>query len=171
MKDLGIRTYPDPFLRKKAEEVAEIDDDTLGLIEGMFHEMEEEGGIGLAAPQVGVSRRIICISIEHKGFERLALINPVIVQLSDRMEMIEEGCLSIPGVNAEVSRPVDAVVRGKTKSGRQIEITAHGLLARVLQHEIDHLDGVLFIDRLKNREKKRVEKELGNLEEHVPHRI
>ncbi len=171
MKIPRTRTYPDPFLRRKAEDVAEINDDTLELIKKMFVVMEEDGGIGLAAPQVGVSKRIICISLEQKGFERLALINPVITQVSDRTETMEEGCLSIPGINAEVARPEDAIVRGTTKSGKQVEITAHGLLARVLQHEIDHLNGVLFIDRLKNREKKRIERDLEALAERISPRI
>ena len=164
MENIRVRHYPDPFLRLQSEEVDEVDDSLLDLIEKMFVAMEDERGIGLAAPQIGVSKRIIVVSIEEKKFNRLALINPVIVHLSSDMEVMEEGCLSVPGVNADVERPVEAVVRGTTKNGRLVEISAQGLLARVLQHEIDHLNGVLFIDRLSTKERERIDKELAELE-------
>ncbi len=164
MEKINVKKYPDPFLRKPAEEVAKIDDSVTSLIKSMFDVMEEEGGIGLAAPQIGESKRIIVVSIDEKNFDRLALINPVIRHLSTETDVMEEGCLSIPGVNADVERPVQAVVQGMTKSGRLIEISAEGLLARVLQHEIDHLDGVLFIDRLTSKERKSIASELEDLE-------
>jgi len=164
MKELTILKYPDPRLRKKADEVINIDREIEDLIKAMFRIMKDEDGIGLAAPQVGVSKRVIAVSLESKGFERLALINPVIQWLSKEKDFVEEGCLSVPGVRAEVERSVDAVVKGMVKSGRLVEITAHGLLARVLQHEIDHLDGVLFIDRLSEEERRRVVGELSSLE-------
>lgn len=164
MKDLSILKYPDPRLRRKAVEVSQIDGEIEDLIKTMFRIMKDEEGIGLAAPQVGVSQRVIVVSLESRGFERLALINPVIQWLSEEKDFVEEGCLSVPGVRAEVERSVDAVVKGMVKSGRLVEITAHGLLARVLQHEIDHLEGVLFIDRLSEEERGRVAGELSNLE-------
>lgn len=163
MSATAIIRYPDPRLRKKAEEVNEIDEDIQKLITAMFEAMEEDDGIGLAAPQIGVSRRVIVVSFDDKDFERLALINPVISWLSEGKDVMEEGCLSVPGVKAEVERSVDAVVKGMTRNGRWVEITAHGLLARVLQHEIDHLNGVLFIDRLTGRERKRIAVELKSL--------
>ena len=159
-----IKRYPDPFLRKRSEEVNEIDDSLQELISDMFSAMEEERGIGLAAPQVGVAKRVIVISVEDRKFSRLALINPVIVHLSGETDVTEEGCLSLPGVNADVERSIEAVVRGTTKNGRLVEISAKGLLARALQHEIDHLDGILFIDRLNPKERKSISKELEELD-------
>ncbi|MCK4924942.1 MAG: peptide deformylase [Spirochaetes bacterium] len=159
-----IRHYPDPFLRQQSEEVSEVDGSIQDLIQDMFSAMEEERGIGLAAPQIGVAKRVVVVSIEDKNFSRLALINPVIVHLSTETDVREEGCLSLPGVNADVERPVEAVVRGTTRNGRLVEISARGLRARILQHEIDHLDGVLFIDRLTTKERKSLEGELVDLE-------
>jgi len=159
-----MRYYPDPFLRQRSVEVAEIDESIHSLVEKMFTAMDDEKGIGLAAPQIGISKRVIVVSVDEKGFERLALINPEILYRSEETDVMEEGCLSVPGVNADVRRPVEAVVRGITRSGRLVEISAGGLLARVLQHEIDHLDGILFIDRLTTKERKSVEKELVELE-------
>jgi len=164
MKVEDIVKYPNPFLRKNAEQVEEIDENTRALIKDMFATMEEAGGIGLAAPQVGVSKRVITISLNEKKFNRLALVNPVIEYSSNESEVMEEGCLSIPGVNADVSRPVRVVVKGTTRTGRVVEITAEHLLARVLQHEIDHLNGVLFIDRVNEREKSRIQEDLQVLQ-------
>ena len=159
-----IRHYPDTFLRQRSEEVSEVDGSIQDLIQDMFSAMEEERGIGLAAPQIGVAKRVVVVSIEDKNFSRLALINPVIVHHSTETDVREEGCLSLPGVNADVERPVEAVVRGTTRNGRLVEISARGLRARILQHEIDHLDGVLFIDRLTTKERKSLEGELVDLE-------
>lgn len=164
MSTLSLVTYPDPFLRRAAQEVSGPDD-TLGtLIGDMFAALKENDGVGLAAPQVGVSRRIIVISLGEKEFSRLALVNPTVEYVSPCTEVDEEGCLSIPGVRADVPRPVEAVVRGMTKSGRMIEITARDLLARVLLHEIDHLNGVLFIDRVDKGERARIASGLSALE-------
>ena len=101
--------------------------------------------------------------INEKKFERLALINPVIESSSMETGIMEEGCLSVPGVNAAVERPQNVIVKSLTRSGRLIEISAENLLARVLQHEIDHLDGILFIDRLNSQERKRVEDDIEAL--------
>jgi peptide deformylase len=155
-----VRVFPDPELRRVSEEVILPDESVRALVGDMFRIMGEEGGIGLAAPQVGVSKRVIVVSVEEKGFERLALINPVIVFSSRETVVFEEGCLSIPGVRADVERPSRVVVRGITRSGRLVEIDAADLLARVLQHEIDHLNGVLFIDRLKPEERQKAERDL-----------
>jgi peptide deformylase len=164
MEDYKVRCYPDPFLRQRAAEVSEINEGIRALIEQMFKAMEDEKGIGLAAPQIGVGKRVIVISVEEKHFDRLALINPEILHLSEETDVMEEGCLSVPGVNADVRRPLEAVVRGITRSGRLVEISAKGLLARVLQHEIDHLNGTLFIDRLTGKARKGVERELAAAE-------
>jgi len=151
-----IRIYPDPVLRKVAEEVENINNGIKDIISTMFEVMKEEGGIGLAAPQIGVSHRIIVVSIDEKGFERLALINPVIEYFLDRKSTMEEGCLSVPGIRADVKRSSSIVVNGLGRSGRQINIETEGLLARVIQHEVDHLNGVLFIDRLSEKVKRKV---------------
>ena len=157
--------YPDPGLRLVSEEVDRPDEHIQALIRDMFEVMGEESGIGLAAPQLGVSKRVIVVSVQEKGFERMALINPVVVSSSKDTALFEEGCLSIPGVRADVERPSRVVVRATTRSGRFVEITAADLLARVLQHEIDHLNGVLFIDRLKPEERQKVEQDLIVLQE------
>jgi peptide deformylase len=156
-----LKKYPNPILRTVAEEVGMVEETVQSLIRDMFKIMDEANGVGLAAPQIGVSRRVIVVSLNEKNFERLALINPVIERVSEELVSMEEGCLSIPGVNADVVRPSKAVVRGLTRSGRMVEITAANLLARVLQHEIDHLNGVLFIDRISEADRKRVEEELS----------
>jgi peptide deformylase len=156
-----LKTYPDPVLRKTADPVEVVDETTRTLILDMFKIMDEAGGIGLAAPQIGVSKRIIIVSVDKKNFERLALIDPVVEYASEDTDSMEEGCLSIPGVNAEVLRPLKVIVKGMTRSGRLVEITATHLLARVLQHEIDHLNGVLFIDRLSEEERERVKTHLN----------
>ncbi len=158
-----IKIYPDPVLRKKSENVTSIDKEIGKLIKDMFEIMEEADGIGLAAPQIGISKRIVVISINEKKFDRLALINPVIESYSTQTTVMEEGCLSVPGVNAEVERPQTIVVKSLTRSGRLVEISAEDLLARVLQHEIDHLDGILFIDRVNSQERKRVEEDIEAL--------
>jgi peptide deformylase len=156
-----VRVFPDPELRRVSEEVIRPDESVQALVRDLFQVMREEGGIGLAAPQVGILRRVIVFSVEVKGFERMALIDPVVVSSSPETVFFEEGCLSIPGVRADVERPSRVVVTGVTRSGRLVEITAADLLARVLQHEIDHLNGVLFIDRLKPEERRKVERDLG----------
>jgi peptide deformylase len=163
MSNFTIKIYPDPVLRKISDEVHEINESTRALIKDMFEIMEEEGGIGLAAPQVGISKRIIVLSLKEKNFEKMALINPVIVSSSKETAFMEEGCLSIPGINADVQRSTKLIARGLTRSGKMVEITASNLLTRVLLHEIDHLDGVLFIDRLSDKEKKKVEGDLQTL--------
>jgi len=167
MNELMIRIYPDPVLRKVSEEIREINEDVKQLIRDMFDIMKKEGGIGLAAPQVGISKRIIVISLDEKGLESLALINPTIEYLSEESIKFEEGCLSIPGIRADVVRSSKTVVKALSRSGRKVEIEADGLLARALQHEIDHLNGILFIDRLQPKEMKKIKKDIGLLANHT----
>ncbi len=148
---LQLRYYGDPVLRKRAKPVAEITDAELQFAEQMFMTLEATGnGIGLAATQVGVLKRIIIVNIgevDDEVYEPLVLFNPEI--LSSEGEIVaEEGCLSIPDVTADVKRPERIVVEGINAERESIRIEADGLLARVLLHEIDHLNGVLFIDRL-----------------------
>ncbi|HLU25385.1 MAG TPA: peptide deformylase [Longimicrobiales bacterium] len=143
-----IRILGDPVLRRRAEPVTVIDDEIRRLVEDMVETMYDADGVGLAAPQVGVSRRVIVVDTREPGVPKLALINPEIVERSDELDRGEEGCLSIPGLKEIVERPDRVVVEAQDTSGQPVRIEAEGLLARVLQHEVDHLDGILFIDRV-----------------------
>ncbi len=145
---LGIRIMGDPVLRQKAEPLQAVDDEIRRLIKDMFETMYEADGVGLAAPQVGVSQRIIVVDPHEQDVKPFGLVNPVIVQSTDDVERGEEGCLSIPGLKDIVERPAAVVVEALDGDGKPVRIEAEGLLARVLQHEVDHLDGVLFIDRV-----------------------
>jgi peptide deformylase len=144
---LDIRFLGDPVLRQRAEEVGEVDDDLRKLAAEMFETMYVEEGIGLAAPQVGVSTRLFVMDVREDGAEPQAVVNPVIVEHSGS-ERGDEGCLSLPGLVGAVERPARIVMEGLDLDGKSLRIEASQLLARCIQHEIDHLDGILFIDRL-----------------------
>ena len=148
MSLLKIELLGSDVLRRRADEVEKPDAELSRLIDDMFETMYDAKGIGLAAPQVGVSRRVIVVDVGDAMVQPFALLNPRIVSSSPRTERAEEGCLSIPGVAAPVERPATVVVEGEDRDGKPLRVEADGLLARCLQHEIDHLDGVLFIDRL-----------------------
>lgn len=135
-------------LRQKATEVPTPGPELDRLVADMFETMYDARGIGLAAPQIGLSQRLIVVDVNEDGAEPMALLNPVVAELKGPEERYEEGCLSIPGVSAHVERPVTCVVDALDTKGSPVRIEAEGMLARCLQHEIDHLDGVLFIDRL-----------------------
>lgn len=145
---LEVRILGDPILRAKAAPVAQISEETHQLIRDMFETMYAEEGVGLAAPQVGISERIIVIDPHNDEIEPFALINPEIMEVSKETEKGEEGCLSIPGLRDLVERSVRVVVRGTTPEGEPRELDLSGLPARIIQHEVDHLDGILFFDRL-----------------------
>jgi peptide deformylase len=142
---LDIRVLGDPILRQSTAPVQEITDELRTLVADMFETMHHARGIGLAAPQVGRTERLAVIEIEG---EPLVVINPEIVETSSGKVKAEEGCLSIPDIYADVERPKDVVVRAMNLDGDTYEIQATELLARCLQHEIDHLDGKLFLDYL-----------------------
>lgn len=144
-----IITLPDPILRKTALPVERIDDDVRRLADDMLETMYEAPGIGLAAPQVAVSRRLIVLDASP-GEDRnpLVMINPEIVKLGAEMRVYEEGCLSIPDVKIEIERPASLTVRFLDRDGNRQELATEGLLATAVQHEIDHLDGRLIIDFL-----------------------
>jgi peptide deformylase len=148
-ESLRLRYYGDPVLRRKATPVAAVSPEVRDLIRGMFECMYRERGVGLAAPQVGVSQRIFVVDVEEESGERkkLALVNPVMTQKSGSI-VGEEGCLSIPGIHADVKRSEEVVFEALDEQGAPVEVHGRGLLARALQHELDHLDGILFIDRL-----------------------
>lgn len=138
----------DDVLRLKATAVPTPGPELDRLVEDMFETMYEAHGIGLAAPQIGLSQRLIVVDVHEEGAQPIALLDPVVAEFTGPPEKYEEGCLSIPGVSAHVERPVTCVVDALDQKGNPVRIEARGMLARCLQHEIDHLDGVLFIDRL-----------------------
>lgn len=146
--NLNLVYYGTDILSGVASEVQNIDDEVLAVIDTMFKVMYKEKGIGLAAPQVNLDKRIIVIDPGDDARHKIALINPEITGSSDATEPYEEGCLSLPGLNADVIRPVEICLRAVNVKGRQVEIEAGGIMARVIQHEIDHLNGILFIDRI-----------------------
>lgn len=144
-----IITYPEPFLATKSLPVRRVDERIRELVRDMFDTMYSAQGIGLAAPQIGVGKRVIVVDISpvDETAGPLALVNPEIVRKQGQVEGVE-GCLSVPGVEGTVCRFDFVSVRGANENGDPVTIEANGLLSRVLQHEIDHLDGILFIDRL-----------------------
>jgi peptide deformylase len=148
MAGLKIEMLGAPVLRQKAEDVEVIDEELRILVDDMFKTMYEAEGIGLAGPQVGVTKRVLVIDVRDETHPRFALINPRIVEVGTGRDKEEEGCLSIPGVSALVERPTTVVVEALDQLGQPLRIEAEGLLARCIQHEVDHLDGVLFLDHL-----------------------
>jgi len=147
MSILRIRKYPDPVLRKKALPVKAVTEIERRLIEDMIETMKLSDGVGLAATQAGVSKRIIVFNPSCDEWRADALINPVISKKRGS-EKKEEGCLSLPGINGLVRRSTHILVEGLDIKGRPVCFEAKDLLARIFQHEIDHLDGILFIDRI-----------------------
>ena len=161
MAVLRVRKYGDPVLRRRALPVGEVTPEGRTLIEDMTDTMYDEVGIGLAAPQVGVSLRLVVVG-DEAGRGVQALVNPVITAQGGRVTA-EEGCLSVPGVFAPIARAEWVEVEAMGADGGPVRIRARGLRARVLQHEMDHLDGVLFIDRLdpvtRDRLKRKIKKD------------
>lgn len=149
MAILEIKKYPDEVLKKKAETISEINGDLQKLIDNMIETMYNASGVGLAAPQVGVLKRLIVVdtSPRQENQSLIVLINPEITDLEGEI-LSEEGCLSLPGFTTRLKRKEKVIVKGLDRNGREIEIEATGLLARALQHEIDHLDGILLIDKI-----------------------
>ncbi|MDQ0455280.1 peptide deformylase [Rhizobium paknamense] len=145
-----IIILPDPLLRQVSQPIERVDDDLNRLIDDMFETMYEAPGIGLAAIQVAVPRRLLVIDLAREGEpkEPLTFINPEIIRSSDERSTYEEGCLSIPDYYAEVERPASITVKSLDRHGKEQITEADGLLATCLQHEIDHLNGTLFIDHI-----------------------
>jgi peptide deformylase len=139
-----LRTFGDPILKTRAALVKDFDGSLERLAEDMLATMREREGVGLAANQVGRLKRILVAAVEDDEY---VLVNPVIEEASETTESGPEGCLSIPGIQVEVERPTEITISGQDASGEPIRIEAEGLLARVFQHEVDHLDGVLILDR------------------------
>lgn len=147
MAILNIRKIGDPVLRSKAKKVEEVTDKTRDLLDNMAETMYDAPGIGLAAPQVGILQRVIVVDVEDDN-GLLELINPEIISVSEEKAIMEEGCLSIPEEKGHVVRAKKVTVRGLNRNGKEVIIEAEDLLARALQHEIDHLDGILFVDKV-----------------------
>jgi len=142
---MEIRKYGDPVLRKKAALVGRIDEETKRTCKAMIEAMIRAKGMGIAAPQIGVSQRIIVLDVDGQLH---ILVNPDLIETSTEEIESQEGCLSVPGVEGPVARHVKACLRGTTLEGESAELRGEGVLARAMQHEIDHLNGVLFIDHL-----------------------
>jgi peptide deformylase len=141
-----IRQYPDPVLRLQAQEVEAFDGDLAQLVERMERLMEDARGVGLAANQVGILRRVFIFQADEDA-ETRALVNPSIVERSDDLELEDEGCLSLQGVVVPVERALRIRLEARDAEGNPVELELEGLGARVAQHEVDHLDGVLIVDR------------------------
>jgi peptide deformylase len=137
-----------PVLRQRAAPVAAVDDEVRRLVDDLFETMRAAKGVGLAANQVGVARRVAVVDTGEEAPPPLVLVNPRIVQASDVTETIEEGCLSIPDIYGDVERPLAVVLEALDREGRPYRVDLSGFKARATQHEIDHLDGVLFLDHL-----------------------
>ncbi|MDE0316500.1 MAG: peptide deformylase [Candidatus Poribacteria bacterium] len=164
-KPLQLRYYGDPVLRKKAEPIQEITDAEMTLAEEMLITLYATHGIGLAATQVGVLKRFLIVDIdpEDADYEPLMLFNPEILSVEGE-SVAEEGCLSIPDLRADVKRPEKIVVKAMNDYSEDIQIEADGLLARVIQHEIDHLNGTLFIDRISGLKRQLLRPELEKIQ-------
>jgi peptide deformylase len=148
MAILPILEYPDPRLRKKAKPVVTVDDDIKRLVDDMFETMIDSHGIGLAASQVDVHQRVIVMDLMEDGSQPRVFINPEIEVLNDTTEPYDEGCLSVPGFYETVARPSNVMISALDREGRPFKEKASGLLAICIQHEIDHLEGKLFVDYL-----------------------
>jgi peptide deformylase len=162
MAILTILNYPDPKLRNKSTPVEKIDREIEKLLEDMAETMYDAPGIGLAAPQVGVNVRVIVIDVSIRQQDSpglIELINPEIIS-SEGVQITEEGCLSIPGFSSEVKRKAGVKVQGLNRKGKLVEFEGTGLLARAFQHEIDHIDGILYIERLSRLKRELLKKKI-----------
>ena len=151
--EFEVTLYPDPVLRKPAAPVEAFDDDLKDTIQAMFVRMRESKGVGLAAPQVGLKIRILVVNHTGEDGDDLALVNPEIQKLWGPRDVMEEGCLSFPGIYGEVTRPEKVKLTAQTPEGEAFEEVYDGFLSRVIQHEMDHLEGVLLVDRMSPADK------------------
>lgn len=149
---LHILNFPHPVLRQKARPVERFDDDLRRLAERMFDLMHEAEGIGLAAPQVGVSLRLFVVDAHHDE-PPMVYINPELSEYADEFALSEEGCLSLPGIRGEIRRPMGVTIHAQDLSGKSFTRRADDLTARVWQHEFDHLNGVMIIDKMNMRDR------------------
>jgi len=157
-----ILTEPDPILRKKCEPLEKVDTETKKLMDDMLETMYAAPGIGLAAIQVGILKRLVVIDISKDKEKKnpIFLINPQIIHQSKKVSVYEEGCLSLPGQFAEIERPAECIIKYIDYNGKEKELKSDGLLATCIQHEVDHLNGILFIDYLSKLKKDMIIKKL-----------
>ncbi|MFY9179407.1 MAG: peptide deformylase [Venatoribacter sp.] len=160
MAKLEILEYPDPRLRTKAVPVAQVDKRIKRIIEDMFETMYEAPGIGLAATQVNIHERIVVIDVSEDKSEPLVFINPEITLLDGEPETMQEGCLSVPGFYEDVTRIEHCLVKALDKDGNPFELECEGLLAVCVQHEIDHLEGILYVDHISSLKRNRIKDKL-----------
>ena len=163
MAILDILEFPDSRLRTIAKPVTVVDDEVRQLVDDMFETMYEAPGIGLAATQVNVHKRIVVMDLSEDRSEPRVFINPEFEALTDEMEQYQEGCLSVPGFYENVDRPQKVKVKALDRDGQPYEMIAEGLLAVCIQHECDHLNGKLFVDYLSNLKRDRIKKKLEKL--------
>lgn len=157
---LKILEFPDPRLRTIAEPVEKVDDEIRQIIDDMFETMYDAPGIGLAATQVNIHKRIVVIDISEEGNEPRVLINPEFEVLTDDMDLMQEGCLSVPGFYENVERPERIKLKALDRDGQAYELVAEGLLAVCIQHELDHLNGQLFVDHISRLKRDRIRSKL-----------
>lgn len=157
---LPILEFPDPRLRTVAEPVPEVTEQTRQLVDDMFETMRAASGIGLAATQVDVHQRVVVMDLGDEAPQPRVFINPEIEVIADQTQPYDEGCLSVPGIFAPVERPNKVIIRALDREGSPFEEQAEGLLAVCIQHEIDHLDGKLFVDYLSPLKRQRIRKKL-----------
>lgn len=155
--------YGNETLSTAAAAVENIDGSIASIIDEMFEIMYREAGIGLAAPQVNLSKRIVVVDTGEGRNGKMAFVNPVIKERSDSTEPFDEGCLSLPGIYSEVIRPFSILISGYNRHGKEVTFEAEGINARVLQHELDHLDGILFVDRIEKYRKDELRHELKRI--------
>ncbi|MCQ4309179.1 peptide deformylase [Pseudomonas stutzeri] len=163
MAILNILEFPDPRLRTIAKPVDMVDDGIRQLIDDMFETMYDAPGIGLAATQVNVHKRVVVMDLSEDKSEPRVFINPEFEFLTDEMEQYQEGCLSVPGFYENVDRPQKVKVMALDRDGQPYELIAEGLLAVCIQHECDHLNGKLFVDYLSNLKRDRIKKKLEKI--------
>ena len=153
--EFQLTLYPDPLLRKVAEPVTAFDDELRSIVDAMFARMRASKGVGLAAPQVGLGKRILVLNPSGEPQDDLVLVNPTIVARAGAPTVFDEGCLSFPGIYAEITRPDRCTVVACDVAGQRIEKEHSGFVSRIIQHEFDHLEGVLLVDRMSPAEKQK----------------
>ena len=160
MTILTVLRFPDERLRTKATPVAEVNDDIRRIVDDMFHTMYEEKGVGLAATQVNIHQRIVVIDVSEERDDPITLINPEIIVKSEEVFINEEGCLSVPGCYAKVDRHATVTVKALDRKGKEFTLDGDELLSICIQHELDHLDGILFVDYLSPLKRQRIKTKL-----------
>lgn len=160
MTILTVLRFPDPRLKTKASPVTDITDATLTIIDNMLATMYEEKGVGLAATQVDIHQRIVVMDVSENGDQPIVLINPEIIATSEETVINEEGCLSVPGIYAKVDRHTTCTVRALDRQGKTFTLDGEGLLSICIQHELDHLNGVVFVDYLSPLKRQRIKTKL-----------